>query len=152
MIRRLARSWVRTIRGLYFSPTNLTQFVAPGGFFPVGAHEATSLAVSNNYDRRADGDSVIPDTKRFTIFAEAGYELTDRIDLYVEGLYNRRKTKTDASRQLFFFQFPGNAQTGYGAPAPYFICSGCYYAQGRGLRPVCGWRPVQRRNSPVPRC
>ena len=72
--------------------------------------------VQNNFDNRGAGDdSVIPDTKRFTIFAEAGYELTDRVDLYVEGLYNRRKTKTDASRQLFFFQFPGNADDRYGS-------------------------------------
>lgn len=99
--------------GLFFAtnPANPSQFRAPVGFFPVGSHEATSLAVENLYDPRVDGDSVIPDTKRFTIFAEAGYELSDRVDLYVEGLYNRRKTETDASRQLFFFQFPGQATT-----------------------------------------
>lgn len=95
--------------GLFFqtSPTSLTQFRAPAGFMPAGAHEATALALQNGYDRRVDGDSVIPDTKRFTVFAEAGYELTDTLDLYFEGLYNRRQTKTDASRQLFFFQYPG---------------------------------------------
>ncbi len=117
--------------GLFFNTNPLigSQFRAPVGFFPVGAHEATSLAVQNNYDPRVNGDSVIPDTKRFTIFAEAGYELSDRVDLYVEGLYNRRKTKTDASRQLFFFQFPGQANTVYtdyygGYYLPYFFCDG----------------------------
>jgi iron complex outermembrane recepter protein len=120
---------------LFFNPTNITQFAGPAGFFPVGSHEATSWAVLDQWDQRVAGDSVIPDTKRFTIFADAGYELTDRVDLYVEGLYNRRKTKTDASRQLFFSQFPGNAQTGYGAPAPYFVCSGGYYAVGEDCDP-----------------
>ena len=116
--------------GLFFNNTNLTRFDAPDGWFPVGAHEATSLAVQNNYDPRVDGDSVIPDTRRFTLFAEAGYELTDRVDLYVEGLYNRRKTKTDASRQLFFNQFPGFSPTiftyiyGGGYYMPYFFCDG----------------------------
>ncbi|HET9398602.1 MAG TPA: TonB-dependent receptor, partial [Sphingomicrobium sp.] len=122
--------------GLFFltNPANSTQFRAPAGWFPVGAHEATSLAVQNNHDPRADNDSVIPDTKRFTLFAEAGYELTDRVDLYVEGLYNRRKTKTDASRQLFFNQFPGTSETIftviYGDAVnrpyqmPYFFCDG----------------------------
>jgi iron complex outermembrane receptor protein len=111
------------------NPAIGSQVRVPGGFFPVGAHEATSLAVENNYDPRVNGDSVIPDTKRFTIFAEAGYELSDRVDLYVEALYNRRKTKTDASRQLFFFQFPGQADTIYtdfygGYYLPYFFCQG----------------------------
>jgi iron complex outermembrane receptor protein len=112
--------------GLFFNNTNLTQFDAPAGWFPVGAHEATSLAVQNNHDPRVQNDSVIPDTKRFTLFAEAGYELTDRVDLYVEALYNRRKTKTDASRQLFFNQFTGFAPTVFGAPyfLPYFFCDG----------------------------
>jgi iron complex outermembrane recepter protein len=109
------------------NPAIGSQVRVPGGFFPVGAHEATSLAVQNNYDPRVDGDSVIPDTKRFTIFAEAGYELSDRVDLYVEALYNRRKTKTDSSRQLFFFQFPGQADTIYtdfygGYYLPFFFC------------------------------
>lgn len=116
--------------GLFFNNTNLTQFDAPAGWFPVGAHEGTSLAVQNQWDPRVEGDSVIPDTKRFTLFAEAGYELTDRVDLYVEGLYNRRKTKTDASRQLFFNQFTGFAPTvftyiyGGGYYMPYFFCDG----------------------------
>ena len=123
--------------GLFFNPTNFSQFVAPGGFFPVGAHERTSWAVENGYDRRADRDSIIPDTKRFTLFAEAGYELTDRVDLYVEGLYNRRKTKTDASRQLFFFQFPGDSTTAIpGNPAlPYYYCSGGYYEVANNCDP-----------------
>ena len=116
--------------GRFFDFNNLTNFVAPEGFFPVGAHEATSLAVQNNWDERVNGDSVIPDTKRFTIFGEAGYELSDRVDLYVEALYNRRRTKTDASRQLFFNQFPGFSPTiftyiyGGGYYMPYFFCDG----------------------------
>jgi iron complex outermembrane recepter protein len=121
--------------GLFFvtNPANPTQFRAPAGWFPVGAHEATSLAVQNNYDPRVNNDSVIPDTKRFTIFAEAGYELTDRVDLYAEALYNRRRTKTDASRQLFFNQFPGSSETIYTViygdatnrpyQMPYFFCT-----------------------------
>lgn len=120
--------------GLFFNVTNPTHFDAPAGWFPVGAHEATSLAVQNNWDDRVYNDSVIPDTKRFTLFGEAGYELTDRVELYVEGLYNRRRTKTDASRQLFFNQFPGTSETIftliYGDEnnrpyqMPYFFCDG----------------------------
>ena len=140
--------------GLFFQtdPNDPTQFRAPVGWFPVGAHEATSLAVQNNFDNRALNDSVIPETNRFTIFAEAGYELTDRVELYVEGLYNRRKTKTDASRQLFFLQFPGTAETIYSVPPaegglgdfgiylPYFFCD-------RSLNPGCAFAPGDPLNT-----
>lgn len=127
--------------GSFFSPTTPSQFRAPAGFFPVGSFTADGLALSNNFDERLLGDSVIPDTKRLTFFAEAGYEVSDRVDLYFEGLYNRRKTDTDASRQLFFFQFPGQATTGISNGAggfrnlPFFFCDrvqtpGCENAAG----------------------
>ncbi|HEX8578141.1 MAG TPA: TonB-dependent receptor [Allosphingosinicella sp.] len=118
------------VNGILNPPANITQFGAPAGFIPVGGFNATGLAIQNTFDARVLGDSVIPDTKRFTVFAEAGYELTDRIDLYFEGLYNNRKTRTDSSRQLFFNQFPGNAATIYtqiyggGYYLPYFFCDG----------------------------
>jgi iron complex outermembrane receptor protein len=80
--------------------------------------------MGNNYDERVNGDSVIPKTDRFTLFGEAGYELTDTISLYFEGLYNRRKTKTDASRQLFFDQFTGDSSGLFGIGLPYFYCDG----------------------------
>jgi iron complex outermembrane receptor protein len=120
--------------GRFFQNTLPSQFDAPGGFFPVGDFTADALGLFDQYDERANGDSVIPDTKRFTIFGEAGYELTDRVDLYFEGLYNRRRTHTDASRQLFFFQFTGQADTiftpAYGIGTPYFYCAGPYAGPG----------------------
>jgi iron complex outermembrane receptor protein len=99
-------------------------FAGPDTFFPIGAYDPTALAMANNFDPRAYGDSVIPKTTRFTLFGEAGYELTDRIDLYFEGLYNRRKTKTDASRQLFFNQYTGDTNDLFGIGLPYFYCDG----------------------------
>ena len=105
--------------GRFFCPTNPSacagttvlvpnagSFRAPTGFFPTGGHQATALALQDNFDQRLLGDSIFPDTKRYTVFAEAGYDLTDNVNLYFEGLHNRRKTHTDASRQLFFFQYP----------------------------------------------
>jgi|GEM_PF-143441 len=107
---------------------NEFEFTAPAGFFPVGAYTATGLAMANNYNSQLDRDSVIPRTNRFTIFGEAGYDLTDDINLYFEGLYNRRKTHTVAHRQLFFYQFPATAPTYFTAPfgiyLPYFFCDG----------------------------
>jgi iron complex outermembrane receptor protein len=91
----------------------------PDGFFPVGAYSATGLALENNYNSQLDQDSVIPRTSRFSVFGEAGYDLTDDVNLYFEGLYDRRKTHTVAHRQLFFYQFAAEA---YGIPA--FFCAG----------------------------
>ena len=105
---------------------NEFEFTAPNGFFPVGAYTATGLALANSYNSQIDQDSVIPRTTRYSVFGEAGYDLTDDVSLYFEGLYDRRKTHTVAHRQLFFYQFPGVAPTyftaNYGIYLPFFFC------------------------------
>lgn len=88
------------------APLNTRSLRVPTGFFPTGVFSEQGLALQNNFDPRVLGDSVIPKTNRFTLYGEAGYDLTDDVNLYFEGLYNRRKTHTDGSRQLFFFQYP----------------------------------------------
>jgi iron complex outermembrane receptor protein len=101
-------------------PVSFADLVAPSGFFPVGAYNATGLALANNYNSQLDQDSIIPRTTRFTVFGEAGYDLTDDINLYFEGLYNRRRTHTIAHRQLFFYQFAGDSVIGL----PFYFCQG----------------------------
>ena len=125
------------LSGVLAPPSNEFQFGAPAGFFPVGAYSATGLALADNYNSQLDQDSVIPRTTRFTVFGEAGYDLTDDVNLYFEGLYNRRKTHTVAHRQLFFYQFPGVAPTiytaSYGIYLPFFFCDSANcdpFAQG----------------------
>lgn len=105
---------------------------APAGFFPVGAHSATALALENNYNSQLDRDSVIPRTNRFTVYGEGSYDLTDNVNLYFEGLYNRRRTHTVAHRQLFFNQFTGDSFL------PYYFCDrsttpGCQFSAGDPL-------------------
>ena len=120
-------------------PAGPYDLLAPNDLLAVGAYSATALALTNGYDPRVGSDSIIPKTDRYTLFAEAGYELTDTVDLYFEGLYNRRKTKTDASRQLFPAQFTGNTFIPYyGIGLPYFFCDreanpGCQFALGDPL-------------------
>jgi iron complex outermembrane receptor protein len=110
------------------------QFSVPNGFFPVGSFSAAGLGLQDNYNSQLDKDSVIPRTTRFTVFGEGGYDLTDDVSLYFEGLYNRRKTHTTAHRQLFFYQFPGVAPSvftdPYGLNLPYFFCSRGGYGFG----------------------
>jgi iron complex outermembrane receptor protein len=102
---------------------------APSGFFPVGAYSANGLALENAYNHALDQDSVFPKTKHFTLYAEGGYDVTDNVSLYFEGLYNRRQTETVGHRQLFFYQFTGNSFL------PYYFCGSsgtpnCQFAPG----------------------
>ncbi|MBB3763691.1 TonB-dependent receptor domain-containing protein [Sphingomicrobium lutaoense] len=55
--------------------------------------------------------SRIPRTERYTLYADAAYELTDNIEIFVEGLYNRRENVAQQERQLFFNQFSRDAST-----------------------------------------
>jgi iron complex outermembrane receptor protein len=133
-----------SICGILANPIGPYQFGAAPGFFPVGSFNATGLALENTYNKQLDQDSIIPKTNRFTIYGEGGYDLTDDVSLYFEGLYNRRKTDTVAHRQLFFNQFTGNAPTLYtgiyggGYYLPYFFCDesvdpGCSQRKGDPL-------------------
>lgn len=119
-------------------PTNTGPFgeplclTVPSGFFPVGAYDATGLALEHLYNPQLNQDSVIPETKRYTVYGEASYDITDDVSLFFEGLYNRRQTKTTAHRQLFFPQFTGNSIL------PYFYCDqtltpGCQFSSGDPL-------------------
>jgi iron complex outermembrane receptor protein len=133
------------LSGILAPPVTNYQFGAPAGFFPVGAYSATGLALADNYNSQVDQDSVIPRTTRFTVFGEGGYDLTDDVNLYFEGLYDRRKTHTIAHRQLFFYQFPGVAPTQYGDPynVPYFFCSrGGYGLGGEACNPFAQGDPI----------
>ena len=112
--------------------TNPAYLSAPDGFFPVGAYDATGLALEHLYNPQLNKDSITPSTKRFTIYGEGGYDLTDNVNLYFEGLYNRRQTNTIAHRQLFFYQFTGNSVL------PYYFCDrsatpGCENSAGDPL-------------------
>jgi iron complex outermembrane receptor protein len=114
--------------GILAPPSNEFQFGNAPGFFPVGAFNPAGTALENLYNHQLDQDSVVPDTKRFTLYGEGGYDITDNVNFYFEGLYNRRQTHTTAHRQLFFYQFTGNAPTyftaayGGGYYLPYFFC------------------------------
>jgi len=95
-----------------------SDFSAPDTFFGVGtALGPNGLALEHQYNHALDQDSIIPATKRFTVYSEGAYDITDNVNLYFEGLYNRRKTDTIAHRQLFFYQFTGSNT--YGATDPF---------------------------------
>lgn len=93
-----------------FEPGDFSQFAAPAGWFPTG-YDPASLAVQNSYHPFVDEQTIIPDTKRYTLYAEGSYELTDNIEAFVEFLANRRKTYQNGWRQIWSF---GGTYDSYG--------------------------------------
>lgn len=63
------------------------------------------------------GVTVQPKLNRYTAFLDAGFDITDDIELIGEFLFNRRETESQGFRQLFFSQFSGSGTTGNNRPA-----------------------------------
>ncbi|HEU5286593.1 MAG TPA: TonB-dependent receptor [Sphingomicrobium sp.] len=119
-------------------------FTMPTGFFPVALNcnpnaSANPTAAQLDLCRRSTGlldpgakyvrdVSVFPELDRYTFWADGSFEVTDNIELVGEFLYNKRKTRTDGVRQLFFNQFTGST----GLPA--IICAS---AAQRAATPNC---------------
>jgi iron complex outermembrane recepter protein len=89
--------------------------VAPANFFGLN-FDGPSTGVLNQYLAPEQFSDVVSSLKRFTIFADASYELTDGIEIYSEALFNNRKTFTNGIQQVSTFQFTGNSVL------PFFFC------------------------------
>jgi len=79
-------------------------FGTPPGWFPTG-YDAASQAVQNDYHPFVDQQSIIPETTRYTVYADAAYELTDGVEAYAEFLGNRRKSYQNGWRQLWTYGY-----------------------------------------------
>lgn len=90
-----------------FQPGTFSTMIAPPGWFPTG-YDTASLAVQNRYHPFVLEQSIVPDTKRYTLFAEGAYELTDNIEAFAEFLANRRETYQNGWRQIWSFGNTGN--------------------------------------------
>ena len=98
-----------------FLPGDLTQFGSPPGWFPTG-YDAASTAVQNAYHPFVLEQSLIPQTKRYTAYADASYEITDSIEAYGEFLANRRETYQNGWRQIWAFGGTSDIFGTYWAP------------------------------------
>lgn len=93
---------------------NFGDVIAPPGWFAVSYEEPFAYILTNAYHPFEQKASVIPETERYTAYAELSFELTDGIEFYGEGLFNRRETYIDAYSQFYNFGFtdlyaPGDA-------------------------------------------
>jgi iron complex outermembrane recepter protein len=82
-------------------------FTSPAGWFPTG-YNGPSTAVQNAYHPFVLEQSLIPKTTRYTLYADAAYEITDGIEAYAEFLGNRRKTYQNGWRQIWAFGYTGD--------------------------------------------
>ncbi|MBB4658172.1 TonB-dependent receptor domain-containing protein [Parvularcula dongshanensis] len=95
----------------------------PSGWFPVNYNQEdiaglndwaginvgnTPFAVTNFDHPYQDEETFIPNTERYTFFAEGQYDLTDSVQAYGEVLLNRRETKVNGYRQYWSYVYNDN--------------------------------------------
>ncbi len=98
---------------------------APAGFYIVN-YDNASRAVTNNRHPFALEESIVPETTRYTAFAEGAFELGGGVEAYAEVLLNRRESRTDSYRQFWNYTYTNN----------FFDF---YYGPGSGGDPVTGF-------------
>ena len=80
----------------------------------------TALGLENQYSSLNSNSDVIPESQRYTMWADGSYQLTDNVEAYAEFLWNRRKSDYNSARQLFFDMFP---HSDYGFGLPQYFCN-----------------------------
>ncbi|WP_404339663.1 TonB-dependent receptor plug domain-containing protein [Sphingomonas sp. MMS12-HWE2-04] len=121
---------LRTGRGGYSYPgENLGNYVpnlrptiglgVPSNFYQMG-YDPASAAIDHLYHPFYEQDSVIPETKRLTFYGDASIHLGEHVEAYAEGLWNRRETAQNASRQFWNYQYTED----WGGPASGFTGEG----------------------------
>jgi iron complex outermembrane receptor protein len=111
-------------------PTNpavaATYPTAPTGFYLVN-YDNPTRAVTNNLSEYAQEESIIPETTRYTVFADGAFDLGGGVEAYAEFLLNRRESRTDSYRQFWNYTYTAD-----------FL--DFYYGPGSGGDPVTGFR------------
>ena len=85
---------------------------APAGWYPVGRDSAASQAVVNAYHPFEQKSSVNPQVDRYTAYLDGSFDITDTMELYAEGLFNRRRTYVDSFTQIYNFGYTGQYAPG----------------------------------------
>ena len=88
------------------APTKPNHLLVPPGWFPVSyGSNVAAESVTNYYHPFEQKSSVSPATDRYSLYGDASFELSDAIELYAEGLFNRRKTFEDSLTQFYNFGY-----------------------------------------------
>ena len=110
--------FLNPVRGNNFYEVNLSGTGADvnGVIDPIYAYNSEALI--NDESERSREATVFPEIERYTIFADAAFELTPGAEIFVEGLFNRRETANVSERQLFFTTYNNNAFGAFGVSDP----------------------------------
>ena len=92
------------IPGISVDPNNPENLTTPEGWFPVN-YDRNSASVTNKSHPFVGQSSLIPQTTRSTVYAQADYEITDEASLYAEVLLNRRELESNATRQYWSYVY-----------------------------------------------
>ena len=105
-----------------FAPTGGDPFLfaAPPGWFPVG-YDGPSYGVENAMHPFIKDATFVPETERYTVFADGAFKIAESIELFGEFIYNHRYTYQNSVRQFWNFGFTEDFPFGLGDPfAPGF--------------------------------
>jgi iron complex outermembrane recepter protein len=87
-----------------FAATQPGHLAGPAGWFPVG-YDGPSYGLENWKHPFYAANTVIPETTRYTLYADGAYQLTNSMEVFGELLFNRRETYQNASRQFWNFNW-----------------------------------------------
>ncbi len=105
-----------------------SDLTVPEGFFPV-EYDPISYALFNQQSPFIPEVTVIPETTRYTAYAEGSYEITDNIEAYGEFLFNRRETYQNSWVQFWDFSLtsmPSSIEFFGAGPNPFNPATGPY--------------------------
>ena len=88
---------------------------APANFFGCN-FDGPSTGALNQYLPLEQTSDVFSEVERYTVYAQGGVEITPSIEVFFEGLYNKRKTFNNGFQQFDAFQFTG------ASALPNFFC------------------------------
>jgi iron complex outermembrane receptor protein len=86
-------------------PVNPGNIVAPAGWYPVGQPSPVPYSLVNSYHPFEQKDSIVPGQERISFYLDGAYEVFEGIEVYAEGIFNRRRTYIDAQSQIYNFGY-----------------------------------------------
>lgn len=106
----LAGNGYDSLNDTWMNPGDLR---GPDGWF-IGAYDKETDALWNLSHPFRDKESMIPETKTWSVYGQADYELTDTITAYTELLHSSRDTKTQGYRQFWTAELGALPASAYG--------------------------------------
>jgi len=102
--------------GIPLNAYNPIGVFGPANFFGLN-FDGPSTGALNKFEPVEQDSDVFSGVSRISAFADAAYDITDRITLYGEGLFSNRKSRNTGFQVLTLDQFTGASML------PFFLCN-----------------------------